>query len=371
MVIGQFTISIVLIIWTIVIYCQLDFVQNKKLGFNKEQKLIIPIRSGTFSKNYEMVKDQFSQNSGVIGISVSSETPGYIGNYCGVKLVGEGDDKNQVMHYLSVDKDYFKEFDLKIIAGRPFLKEMESDNINTFVINETAAKSFGWDSPDDVPGKRMWCGNGGVEGEIIGVAKDFHYQRLQREIGPLIISISPERYNLLNLTLSKEKLPETLSFIKKKYLSMFPGIPYVYYFLDEELDRLYKADENTASLISIFACMGIFIAILGLYGLATFTSALKIKEIGVRKVLGASNSNILFLFSKDLISLVSLANIIAWPLSYQVVNQWLKNFAYRINITILPFIIAGLATIAISLLVILNQTNKSVRSNPVEALKCE
>jgi len=369
MVIGQFTISIILVISTIASYKQLRFMKNEKLGFSKEQKLIIPVQRGAdISENYETVKSEFLKHFRITGATVSGGIPGRIQTSETYRLFNETEDKGQQMKTLFVDRDFIPEYGIELAAGRLFFKETNSLRETEFLINETAVRALGLHSPQDAIGKRLvgWEG-----GKIVGVVKDFHFQGLQQEIRPLVVTNFTWMFSFITLTLSTEEISRTLSFAQDKWKELFPGIPYEYYFLDEDFNRLYRSEEKTGTLIGVFTLIGVLVACFGLFGLASFMAEQRTKEIAIRKVHGARVRDTVSLLIKDFIRWILISNIIAWPIAYFIVNRWLQNFFYRVNLGIGIFIFTGFIVLAIALLTISYQVIKTATTNPVDYLRYE
>jgi putative ABC transport system permease protein len=370
LVVCQFTISLVLLVGTIMVYRQLNFMKDQSLGFNKEQMLILPVRGTSIAENYEQIKSEFQRHPAVVSATTSASVPGQEVQNFSISLKGEADDKGQAMYYLFTDFDFLKTYGIKIIAGRDFDKTIQTDKESAFLINEKAIKAFGWTTPEEAIGKKLAAGFGG-EGEIIGVYKDFHYRSLQAPIEPLVLAIVPWRLNTISLRLNTKDLPATMAFVQQKWQELFPQNPYEYAFLDEEFNKQYLADEKTGRTFLVFTGIAIFISCLGLFGLATFVAQQRTKEIGVRKVLGASVTNIVGLVSKDFVKLVVISFVIATPLSYALISKWLENFATRIAIGWTTFALAGLALLAIALLTVSYQSIKAALANPVKSLRNE
>ncbi len=369
MVVGQFTISIILVIGTITSYRQLRFMKNEKLGFSKDQKLIIPAQKGAdISENYETVKSEFSKHSRITGAAVSGGIPGRIQTSETYRLFNEAEDKGQQMKTLFIDKDFIPEYRIELAAGRAIFKETDSLRETEFLINETAVRALGLHSPQDAVGKRLvgWEG-----GKIVGVVKDFHFEGLQQEIEPLVITNFSWMFSFITLTVSTEEVSRTLSFVQNKWKELFPGIPYEYHFLDEDFNRLYRAEEKTGTLIGVFTLIGILVASFGLFGLASFMVEQRTKEIAIRKVHGARVPDTVSLLIKDFVKWILISNIIAWPIAYFVVNRWLQNFFYRVNLGIGIFIFTGFIVLAIALLTISYQVIKTATTNPVDYLRYE
>jgi putative ABC transport system permease protein len=236
------------------------------------------------------------------------------------------------------------------------------------MINETAVRALGLHSPQDAIGKQLagWEG-----GKIVGVVEDFHFQGLQQEISPLVITNFTWMFSFITLTLSTEEISRTLSFVQDKWEELFPGIPYEYYFLDEDFNRLYRSEEKTGTLIGAFALIGVLVACFGLFGLASFMAEQRTKEIAIRKVHGARLQDALSLLAKDFIKWILISGIIAWPVAYFVVNRWLQNFFYRVNLGIEVYIFTGFIVLAIALLTISYQVIKTATTNPIDYLRYE
>ncbi len=368
LVVSQFVISIALIAGTLVVYRQINFMKNRYLGFDKEQKLIIPVRGMiSIEENYETVKAAFLQHSSIIEAAVSSQAFGQRLDRWHTKVAGQGDDESRRLNHIYTGPDFINVYKIELIAGRNFSLERSTDVNGAFILNRTAAAEYGW-SPEDALGKHL---ESVVAGEVIGVVEDFHYMGLQAAIEPLAIFWGPDYFSTITLNISTENLTEALAFAENKWRELFPGNPFDYFFLDTYFNRQYQAEERIGKMFTGFTILGVIIACLGLFGLASFTAERKTKEIGVRKVLGASVSEIVLLLSKEIIKWVIIANLIAWPLVYLVMNLWLSNFAYRINVNV--GILAGSAflALAIALLTVSYQSIKAACANPVDALKYE
>ncbi len=368
LVVSQFAISIALIAGTLIMYHQINFMKNQYLGFEKEQKLIIPVRGIlSLEDNYETVKAVFLEHSSITGTSVSSHVIGQRLGRWDTVLAGEGETDSRVLNHLYVGPDFLEEYGIQLVAGRIFSREFSTDKEDAMIINRRAAKEYGW-SPDEALGKEL---ESIVSGKVIGVIEDFHYQGLQTEIEPLALFWRSPNFEVLTLSLNTENLNRTLAFAKTKWEEIFPGYPFDYYFLDSYFDREYQSEDKMGMMFTVFTFLGIIIASLGLFGLASFTAEKKIKEIGIRKVLGATVAEIIVLLSKEIVKWVLFANLIAWPVAYLVMNLWLKNFAYRINVTIGILAASALLALAIALVTVSYQAIKTASANPVDALKNE
>jgi putative ABC transport system permease protein len=369
LVVAQFAISVALIIGTLTMHRQFSFMKNQYLGFEKEkeQKLILPLRGGIdIQENYETVKDTFSKHSSITGVTISSSVLGRAVSNFSIKLVGEEDDKSQSMFHLYFDHDFVPDYGIEMAAGRAFKKGMSTDIRGAFLINEAAVKAFGWSSPEEALGKRLLTGWGGRVNPVIGVTKNFHYRGLQTEVEPLVMEFMPEALDNITLSLDTTNLKETLAFVESQWKALFPGNPFESFFLDADFDQQYRADEQVGSIFGIFTSLGLFIACLGLLGLASFMAQSRIKEIGIRKILGASVAGIVFMLSKQFTKWVLLANV-----AYFAMHSWLQGFAYRVNIGILTFVLSALMALLIALLTVGYQAIKAAVANPVDALRYE
>jgi len=368
LVVGQFTISIVLIIATIVVYKQLDYMKNQPLGFDKEQKLVINLKKWRMiTDKYESVKNEFLKHPSVLKASASSGVPGSQINRTWIYPKGKEAEQGRAFRSLRSDHDFMNVYDVDLIAGRMFDKKIQSDVIQSIIINEEGVKAFGWKSPEEAIGQELW--ERGYP--IIGVVKNFHWWGLQRSIEPLLVRVVPELLRSITLEVRTENLSETLAFVEKKYKELFPGDVFEYFFVDANFDLQYRAEERLGRIFQIFTFIGLFVACLGLFGMASFISEQRTKEIGIRKTLGASVSKIVLLLSKEFIKWVFIANLIAWPIAYFISTEWLQNFAYRIEPGIAIFLLSTALAIIISFITVSYQSIKTALTNPVESLRYE
>ena len=367
LVVFQFTISIFLIAATIVVYTQLNYMRDQNLGFSKDQEIII---NTNFDKNKDAFKQSLAFIPGVLSSSFSSSVPGgwNTSAYSHVQnKTGEMQKANIDLYF--VDFDYIKQYDLKLSAGRAFSKNFPTDSTQAMVINESAAKFLGYNSPQEAVGRNFdqW----GRKGKIIGVLKDFHYKSLQQTIQPLTMRFEPWALNTISIKVSAANLPSTIKAIEKKWNQIIPYRPFEYNFLDDYFNKQYKAEDNFGNLFFNFAVLAIFISCLGLLGLSSYSTLQRTKEIGVRKVLGASVSNIVNLLSIDFIKLVLIAFIIASPLAWFAMDKWLQDFAYQTNISWWIFALAAFASVLIAFVTISFQAIKAAIANPVKSLRTE
>ena len=367
LVVAQFSISIALIIGTIVVYRQMNFMRSQDLGFNKDQTLIIDTNGDPAR---EAFKQALTTIPGVKSVSLSSSVPGAgnAGAYSEIENK-QGDLQVANLDVYFVDFDYLKQYDMKVVAGRAFSRDFLTDTTQAMILNETAVKLFGYTSPREAIGRRFkqW----GREGRIIGVIKDFHFRSLQEEIKPLTMRIEPGNSDVVSAKVAAANLPATLAAIESKWKTMMPNKPYSYTFLNELFDRQYRAEERFGKLFLNFAILAIFISCLGLLGLAAYSTMQRTKEIGIRKVMGASIAGIVNLLSKDFLKLVIISFFIAAPVAWYFMDQWLQGFAYRTPIAWWIFAVAGIAALIIALTTISFQAVKAAVMNPVKSLRSE
>ncbi|HUQ96558.1 MAG TPA: FtsX-like permease family protein, partial [Chitinophagaceae bacterium] len=367
LVIAQFTISIALIIATIVVYNQMSYMRNQDLGFNKDQMLVLDTDGDPGKKAFQ---EALSAIPAVQSTATASSVPGggNPGAYSEIENV-KGDLQIANLDLYFVDFDYIKQFNIKMVAGRSFSKDFMSDTTQAMVLNEAAVKMFGYSSPEQALGKRFkqW----GREGKIIGVVKDFHFRSLQQPIKPLSMRIETDRTNLVAVKVASANLPATLATIESKWKTLLPNRPYSYYFLDEFFNKQYQDEERFGKLFLNFAILAIIISCLGLLGLASYSTAQRTKEIGIRKVLGASVSGIVNLLSFDFLKLVLLSFLIAGPLAWYFMHRWLEDFAYHTSINVWVFMLAGSTAVAIALFTVSFQAIRAATANPVKNLRTE
>ena len=370
LVIGQFVVSIALITGTIIIYQQLVYMRNTDMGINKSHVINMELR-GNLRKQYSTIKSVLLRNPDIMAVCA---TNGSFSKRFGTDEIGwEGkpEDKRIFMSIHSVDFDYQKIFDIKMAMGRYFSRDYPTDRSDGIIVNETAAKIMGMESPI---GQRISCSipfSSQKSGTILGVVKDFHFRSLHEKIDPLVLVIAPGWFTDVYVRIRPENVPETLGFIEKTIKKFAPDFPFEYSFLDEDIDNLYKTEQRIGNLVRYGTFLAIFIACLGLFGLASFMAEKRTKEIGIRKVLGASISGIVLLLTKEFTKWVILANLIAWPIAYFVMRGWLQNFAYHINIGIGKFLLAAALALVTALITVSFQAVKTATSNPVDSLRYE
>jgi putative ABC transport system permease protein len=370
-VVFQFTTSIILIIGTITVYKQLNYIQNKKLGFNKEQVLII---NGTYSlgNNIQAFKDDVLAMSGVKGGTLSSFLPvsSSARNDNTYSKEAVMDSKNGIdMQTWTVDYDYVKTMGMEIIKGRNFSKDFADSN--AIIINETTAKFLGYEDP---VGEKMYtltdASGQKTALNIIGVVKNFNFESLRQNVGPLCMRLGTQGA-FGSFKVEAGKAQDLIGQIESKWKVMAAGLPFSYRFLDDSFDEMYRNEQRIGKLAISFAVLAIFIACLGLFGLATYMAEQRTKEIGIRKVLGASVGNVVNMLSKDFIILVIVSSVIAFPIAWWAMHNWLQDFAYRINIGWWIFIAAGVIAFLIAFITVSSQAIRAALANPVKSLRTE
>jgi putative ABC transport system permease protein len=366
LVVTQFSLSIVFIISALVILSQLKYIKNKDLGFDKENIVIVQAR-GELLQQSPTIKSELLQNPSITSIAFSINRLDRWESSSGVEWSGRASEVNFDMGINWVDYDFLKTFGLEMAEGRFFSREFSTDKSGACVVNEAAIKAMHMKDPI---GQKISAFGGELKGTIVGVIKDYHTETLHKEIRPFAIFLR-EAGEYMCARIKGNNISGTLDFMKNKIREFVPNDPFQFSFLDEEFGKLYKADQLTGRLVTYLTVLAIFVSCLGLFGLATFTVEKRIKEIGVRKVLGASVSGIVLLLSKEFLKLVLMANLIAWPIAYYFMSRWLQNFAYRTSIGIGIFIISGLLALAIALLTVSYQSIKAALANPVDSLRYE
>lgn len=368
LVVIQFGISVFLIVGTLIITKQMSYVKNKQLGYNKEQTLIVPIDNSDIHTHLNAFKTELQNQSAVHSVSAMSGEPG--GFFDGQMFDVEDHPEKWNARTEFADFEFVKTLGLTIIAGRDFSSQFPTDTTDAVLINQTAASKLGW-TPREAIGK--WMLNtvrDNSKRRIIGVVADFNFQSLKQNVEGLVISPARDRRQIL-INLKPGNLQSGISLIRNIYNKVAPSYPFEYKFLDQQFDELYKKDIRQQTILSVFAGLAIFVACLGLFGLASFTATKRLKEIGVRKVLGSSVQNIVMLLSKDLLKPVMIAACIALPLGYWAMNKWLQNFAYKTNVSWWIFLLAALLTFSIALVTVSFKAIKAAVANPVESLRTE
>jgi putative ABC transport system permease protein len=382
--ITQFAVSIVLIIGAIIIFQQIQFLREKPLGFQKRQMLVVPIfGTGAFSfglqidgimrRRMNAFSDELNAYSRIKAVTASSEMPGQ-GFVRGLVIPQGNSEKDNIFTpWLSVDYNFIQTLNMQLVAGRNFSKGNGTDFLNAFIINESAVRAFGWKTPENAMGKTFVRGKqaDGKKGTIIGVVKDFDFNSLTNPMEPLVMDVNPPRFTDFAISIQADHVSETIGHVKQVWDKIFPERVFEYSFLDKDIDAQYKDRENFSQMIEYFAISAILLSCSGLFSLAFFLAVKRSREIGIRKVLGADISAIVFLLSKDFIKMVLLASLIASPIGWWLMHNWLQGFAYHVRIEWWIFVLACFLTVLISFITIGFQSVKAAWVNPIDSLRSE
>ncbi|MCU0447463.1 MAG: ABC transporter permease [Microscillaceae bacterium] len=379
LVVTQFALSIALIIGTIIVFAQINFMQNKELGFNKAQTLVIDIPNGDTAvlNNLQTIKNEFLKNPAITQVATASSIPGGKFGKLHHFFEREGKDVMESLNFMYIDDEFFKLLDVKVVKGRNFSKDIKTDGQGGLIMNEAAAKFLRWKEPIDkkiTNGLMVKIENGQpaqAEGKVLGVVKDFNYTSLQNPIEPLVMMYAPKTQGFLLLKVAGNQLAQTVNFVREKWQSFDRKHPMDYFFLDNHLDKLYEKEQKLLTIFGYFAMLTVIIAALGLFGLASYATEQRIKEIGIRKVMGASVWNITGLITQEFAQLVAFAMLFAFPMAYFAMHTWLQDFAYRISIGWLPFALSGFLALLIAVLTVSALALRAATHDPVKALRYE
>lgn len=369
----QFMISILVVIVTLLMNNQMDYIHSKDLGFDKENVMLVPIRDTLIMKKMPSIKSELLSNPNIVGATTSDMNVGVQIGRNVFRVETDNGMENQVFGFMMMSRDYFETMDIDLLEGETF-DDGEQDNDHAeFIINETGADYLGWSNP--IGKKIEWGfdndGNTTIKGTIIGITGDFNTGSLHDVIEPVMMVKQRNSTGSLHLKLKGEDLPQTIAFIKEKWSEFDPSRPLDYTFLDEDIQDLYTNDESQSRLIAIFSYICIFISALGLLGLASFSTEQRTKEIAVRKVMGASVSNIVFILYKDIIYLIIIAALVSFPLAYQAFDYWLQGFAYKVDVAYIIFIFIAFMALLLAFITIAFHTVRAARQNPAQLLKYE
>jgi len=372
LVVFQFTVSIVLIAGTIIVYQQLAFVNRHELGFRKDQMLIIDFEGDNqVEQHIETIKAAIAKEPGVLSVAASRAVPGEFLPNAGTQIeTPDGKMGARIPFIYEIDFDFIPTYHIPLVAGRAYSRAFPTDSAQSMVINEAAAKLYGYRHPADAVGKKFdqW----GRKGTIIGVVKDFNFRSLHQEVQPLTLRYGyPYSLNRISVELKGDNIAATIAHLNTTWNKLAPQRPFLYHFLDQSFGEQYQADQQFGNLFTFFSCLSIFIACLGLFGLSTFMAQQRVKEIGIRKVLGSSQTAIVMLLSKDFIRLVFIAILISVPLCWWIMSDWLNGFAYRIHLGPLVFLESGLIALSIALATMIGQSVRASIANPVRSLRNE
>ncbi len=372
LVVFQFAISIALIVCVGVVSRQMRYLQNADLGFDRDNIVLIPA-DNVIKQNWRQFKQALVSSPNVVQVTLSKRAPtGMLGDAPGfrTKVYGEAKASTIYMPHNRVEHDFFKTYGMKIIAGRDFSIEHSTDASEAFIINELAVKQLGWKTPEEALGAPMSV-PGRKQGSVIGVVANFNYESLHNEIVAIVSYVVPQQANTVSIRITAGKTGEALKHAEGVWARLHPESAFTYDFLDDRIAELYRNETRMMQMFGYFSLFAIFIASLGLFGLASFTAEQRTKEIGIRKVMGATLSSILFLLSKEFTKWVLVANIIAWPVAFLAMRGWLNNFAYRITIGWMEFVVAGVLTFLIALLTVSYQSIKAGLANPADSIRYE
>jgi putative ABC transport system permease protein len=369
----QFVITIVLIIATLVVYRQMKFVLDSDLGFNKNNALLVPYfrPDSRVRDRYEIIRQELERDASILSVSATNTSPGVSSMSNMTVFPGRTDFASGItLQSLSVDYGFTKALDLKLTAGRDFSRGMASDADNALILNESAVRVLGFQKP---VGARLKIPRGEVlrEMTVIGVVKDFHVQPLHYKINPMAITLQPEAGFTLLIRYRPGQEGNALAFVRRTLAELVPEEKFEVRFLDQEYAKGYLSEQKTGTLLAAFSLLAVIISSAGLLGLTAFTIGRRVKEIGIRKVLGASTTQVVLLLSREYLLIVLAANLIAWPVTYYAMGRWLQNFAYRIHLGILTFILAGMLALLVALLTVSFQATRAARTNPADCLRYE
>ena len=364
LVVGQLIIVGVLVVGVVTVYRQMQYMRNRPLGFDKEQKLVIEFNGGTVDgDNHQTVKATFAAIPSVLGATISTSVPGRWNYQWRTIVSGIESEGFKRVNWYGIDDDFLREYGIAIVAGEPARRGPVG--IGGILINEAAVRSFGWASNEDAIGKSL------NDNPVAGVVRDFHFRGLQTPVEPLAMFSMNEDYRYLSVRLDTRNLPTTMNAVESTFKQLFPGGVFNYFFLDDDFDRQYRLEASMARICAAFTLVGIVVAYLGLYALAVFLAQRRTKEIGIRKVLGASTTSVTRLLLAEFVPLLAVAAVVSAPIAYLLMDRWLQQFAYRINngfVTVALFVVMALVIVSAS---ISYQAIRAARANPVDSLKCE
>jgi putative ABC transport system permease protein len=370
LVIAQFAVSIVLIIATAITLSQLNYMNGRKLGYEKEQVVTLRYYPEVGS-NYDAFYNELTKDAAIKNMGRSSRIPtGRLLDSQGSARVQKGDSLSEsgvVLKNIRIDHEFFDTYEINFASGRDFSKERVSDDSASFILNEAAVKMLGLTNENIIDKEFQY---GGINGKVIGVVKDFHFESLHEPIVPLVFQNGPF-FSRISVKLSGTNTQGGIEAISRVWQEFMPNRPFEYDFLSMQYKNLYESEQKQSQLFIVFAGLAILIACLGLFGLATFNAAQRVKEIGIRKVLGASIPSILGLLSREIVILIVVSNAIAWPVAWYFMNEWLKGFAYHVDMNVIVFVLSAVGAIALALVTVSTQTYRAARSNPATTLRYE
>ncbi len=367
---GQFVVSIGFVVGILVFLEQLNFMRNTDLGFNKSNVLVIPVLlpespQQTMSK-MDVLKNEYESHPQVIDVTLSSSVPSDIRPILNCRVEGTPVNEAKIVAQVAVDYEYLKTMQIELLEGRDFSREYSTDVGRAFIVNEAFVQELGLESPIGTP-----LVLGARKGTIIGVMTSMHWEPKRRYISPMVFFLLPQAFNKIAVRINPEDIPGTLAFLEEKWKEKITTRPFQYEFLEDMVDNLYKSEQRMSHVVFNLGVLSIFVACMGLFGLASYTAEQKTKEIGIRKVLGSSISGVVFLLSKQFGKLILIANVIAWPLAYYALHKWLQNFHYRISIGLQFFLLSAVLILVIAFISISYQSIKAALTNPADALRYE
>jgi putative ABC transport system permease protein len=373
LVVGQFTVSIVFIVCVLLMFKQMRFLHNMDIGFDKNQVIVLPIRDSAILNNFEILKNLWQQHTAVLGVTAASFKPG-IDSPNGTNLNARGN-KDVKIGIVYVDPDFVKTMGIQMLQGRDFSGDIASDASSALLMNEEALKKLNWQIGIGEPIETFFKENGKIEpffkATVIGVVKNINFQDLTSPFQPLLIKIARDRYTNIMIRLDGKNSREGIAHVRKTWMNLNFNQPFEFTFLDNDMEAVYRSTNNANTIVGYSALLAIIIACLGLFGLASFTAERRTKEVGIRKILGDSVLGISRLLCSEFLKLVLLANLIAWPLAYYYISNWLQSYAFRTVISIDIFILAGLLALLVALLTVGGKSVRAARANPVESLRYE
>lgn len=365
---GQFAISIALMTATIIASDQLNFMKDKDLGFNQENVAVVRVRGSEMAGRLEQFRTVLSDHPGIENVTVSNGFPGSnildIYSYRAEGFVNQDFAQFQTIR---VDYDYFDVYGITMSEGREFSRDFPSDEQNAFIINKAAAALLGWKNPLN---KELRFSDG-PDARVIGVTEDFHYFSVKNAIEPIVFQLQPSGSNWISIKLLPGDRSSTMQFVEETWKEFAPGFPYQQYFIEDLFQRRYRSEERTMKVFAIFSALAVFIACLGMFGLATCATELRTKEIGIRKSMGATVYQVVLMLTGEFSRLALYANIIAWPAAYYFMDLWLREFPYRISVGIIPFLLPSITAVLIAALTVGFQSFKAAAADPARALRYE
>jgi putative ABC transport system permease protein len=373
LVVLQFSISIFLIVGTLVVYQQLHFMKNSDLGFEKKDVLLVQFPWGNeeVKQKYPVLRDELLNNPNVLSVSGVYTVPGINSQFqMGARKAGDDPEKTVTLQALPADFGFVQSMGLQLIEGRDLSKDYALDNRESAILNEAAVKLLGLEDP---VGTKLLIPRDQEMSEmtVVGVVRDFHVQSLHNTINPMVIFVEPKMYAMMAVKINSANPEETVQSLKEIWNSVLPFAAFNYRYMEDAYHGFYRTEEKTGKLITIFTCLALFVTCLGLFGLASFMTSKRVKEIGIRKVLGATAGGITVLLSKQFTKWVIISNVFAWPIAYYLLSRWLENFAYRMNLGPAPFLVSGAVVLSIAVLTVSFQAIRAAMANPVESLRYE